>query len=504
MISFQCQCGNPITLPDEWANRTVSCRKCHGVVLVPPRPAPVAPPPPPPEPTGPAVLTFPVEPPPEVDDTPRPPISLDTKIGLAAGAMAVIVAALLVVWLVFYRDTWEENHRGDLLLLSEQFVQLMHAGKTAEGLGKFDEIQKIVGKHKLTDPTLVHAIVEVRSLAAEVRIAASQAAPATLVAATQIAAAPPVATSTEPYVVTLVTPATKPAVVTTAPTVSALAEARKTFKTVLTRKTHSSDEPPVPPAEEFSLISYPAPLGDNAAYLTPDPKDGKKHPAIIWIHGGDYNSIGDVWTPQAAANDQTASAFRKAGMVMMFPSLRSGNKNPGLYEGFYGEVDDVIAAAEYLKKQPWVDGDRLYLGGHSTGGTLVLLVAECTDQFRAVFSFGPLNDPSGYSGDLRPPVNSTNPTEIKLRSPGLWLESVRTPTFVLEGRATGQTNIMALATMDNVNKNPKNTFVGVAGADHFSILAPVTKLIAEKILFDAGETSNITLTEKETAKLFGQ
>ena len=36
------------------------------------------------------------------------------------------------------------------------------------------------------------------------------------------------------------------------------------------------------------------PLGDNAAYLTPDPKDGAKHPAIVWITGGDYSTIGDV------------------------------------------------------------------------------------------------------------------------------------------------------------------------------------------------------------------
>ena len=75
---------------------------------------------------------------------------------------------------------------------------------------------------------------------------------------------------------------------------------------------------------------------------------------------------------------------------MMFPSLRGGNDNPGVREGFFGEVDDVLAAAEYLSKQAFVDPQRIYLGGHSTGGTLVLLVAECSGRFRAVFSFGPV------------------------------------------------------------------------------------------------------------------
>jgi hypothetical protein len=42
---------------------------------------------------------------------------------------------------------------------------------------------------------------------------------------------------------------------------------------------------------------------------------------------------------------------------MMFPSLRGGNDNPGAREGFYGEVDDVVAASEFLARQPYVDLD---------------------------------------------------------------------------------------------------------------------------------------------------
>jgi dipeptidyl aminopeptidase/acylaminoacyl peptidase len=61
---------------------------------------------------------------------------------------------------------------------------------------------------------------------------------------------------------------------------------------------------------------------------------------------------------------------------MMFPSLRGGNDNPGRHGGFYGEVDDVLAAHDYLSRQPYVDPKRIYPGGHSTGGTLALLTAE--------------------------------------------------------------------------------------------------------------------------------
>lgn len=112
--------------------------------------------------------------------------------------------------------------------------------------------------------------------------------------------------------------------------------------------------------------------------------------------GGDCNSIDaldDPDHPADLANEHAAAApYRKAGLVTMFPSLRGGNTSPGRREGFFGEVDDLIAAAQWLARQDYVDPERIYLGGHSTGGTLALLVAESTDRFRAVFALGSVAD----------------------------------------------------------------------------------------------------------------
>lgn len=55
----------------------------------------------------------------------------------------------------------------------------------------------------------------------------------------------------------------------------------------------------------------------------------------------------------------------------MIPSFRGEDRNPGSYEMFYGELEDLDAAYDWLAKQPWVDPDRIYLAGHSTGGTPV-------------------------------------------------------------------------------------------------------------------------------------
>jgi len=256
---------------------------------------------------------------------------------------------------------------------------------------------------------------------------------------------------------------------------------------------------PEPPSSIFRKVQYDTSAGKLAAYLTPDPKDGKRHPAIIWITGGDYNSIDDVWRDAPEDDEQTASAYRKAGIVMMFPSLRGGNDNPGSREGFFGEVDDVLAATQYLSAQKYVDPHRIYLGGHSTGGTLVLLVAEVSDRFRAVFSFGPAENVLGYPSEFLP-FDTSDPREIELRSPGQWLPTIKSPTFVFEG--TGPGNIESLRSLARSSKNPNVRFIAVRGANHFSILAPTNRRIAQKVLHDDGPKCNLVFTEEEMSDVF--
>ena len=280
----------------------------------------------------------------------------------------------------------------------------------------------------------------------------------------------------------------------------ALIEARRGFQTKLLRREKANEPLETPPAGVLRIVSYNSPAGNLAAYLTPAPTDEQKHPAIIWINGGDCNTIGDFWSYSPPENDQSARAFREAGIVTMYPSLRGGNTNPGVREGFLGEVDDVLAAADYLAAKKYVDAHRIYLGGHSTGGTLVMLAAEMTPHFRAVFSFGPVANVQGYPNEFTP-FDRSDPREIKLRSPGYWMQAIDSPVFVLEG--TKQSNIDSLQIMKRFSTNPQIHFHPIPGADHFSGLAPATQLIAAKILQDNGEQCNISFSENEMQRLVG-
>ena len=279
-----------------------------------------------------------------------------------------------------------------------------------------------------------------------------------------------------------------------------LAQARAGFKTQLVAAPADKTPADVPPAKLFKLVKYPAPGGATGAYLSNDPRDGQKHPAIIWITGGDNNSIGDVWSPSAPDNDQSAAQFGRAGITMMVPAQRGGNDNPGQKEGFLGEADDILAARDYLAKQPYVDAQRIYLGGHSTGGTMALLVAEQTDKFRAIFALGAVDDVAGYGADSGfLPFDVNNAREVELRSPIHWLKDVKSPTYLIEG-ATGQGNIASLRAMQAANTNPKIQFFGIEGGDHFSIIAPVNTVLAQKIVADKGAQPAIQLSEAELSQ----
>ena len=106
---------------------------------------------------------------------------------------------------------------------------------------------------------------------------------------------------------------------------------------------------------------------------------------------------------------------------------------------FYGEIEDLEEARKYVASLPYVDPNRIYLIGHSTGGTKALLLSEYSKGFRAVFAIGALPDffwatekPDEYGGV---PFDLTNPREIAVKI----ITSIRpfnnsTKLFTFEGQ----------------------------------------------------------------------
>ena len=220
-------------------------------------------------------------------------------------------------------------------------------------------------------------------------------------------------------------------------------------------------------------------------------KPGGRRPAIVWIHGGfNFGIDSGSWEPSPRNNDQSGAGYRKAGIAEMYPALRGTSGNPGHAECFLGEVDDVLAAADFLAKRTDVDPDRIYLGGHSTGGLMVLLAAASTPRFRTVFAFGPVADPRQYGKSSCEPQDPPD-DEASARSAIQWLHEIVTPTFVIDGEK-GNAGVFPMM-QKRIGRAPI-TFLTIPGADHFTVLGPGNDVVAKAILADTGPKPAIHLT----------
>src|SRR5215469_10262375 len=120
---------------------------------------------------------------------------------------------------------------------------------------------------------------------------------------------------------------------------------------------------------------------------------------------------------------------------------------PGAFSYFYDEVDDVLAAAEYLAKQSYVDPNRVFLAGHSVGGTLTLLAALASRRFRAATSFSGAAFWPEFAESKSLPFDRRDPQEIRMRSPIAYASSFHCPLRMYFGtREDGFFGIMSRRT----------------------------------------------------------
>jgi dienelactone hydrolase len=208
------------------------------------------------------------------------------------------------------------------------------------------------------------------------------------------------------------------------------AKARRNFKTKLVQKIPAPQNAPLPDAPTgVSVVEFPS--GDlrlKAWINLPDKPAKEKIPAIVFLHGG-FSFIKPHW--------EQAESFRRAGFVVMTPILRGENGQSGNFSLLYDETDDVLAVADYLAKQPFVDSKNIFVAGHSIGGTLAMLAALSSKKFRAAAAFSGSPDQKlllqfGFPPD-KIPFDKNDPREFQMRSPLSYATSFKIPTRIFYG-----------------------------------------------------------------------
>jgi dienelactone hydrolase len=207
------------------------------------------------------------------------------------------------------------------------------------------------------------------------------------------------------------------------------AEARAKFQTKLIRQGPAPQRQPRerPPPGVREIEYQSGGLRLKAWVDDAPPPGGARKPAVLFLHGG-FAFGADDW-------DQ-ARPFRDAGFVTMTPMLRGENGLPGAYSMFYSEVDDVLAAADALAALTYVDPNRLYVSGHSAGGTLTLLAAMTSKRFRAAGSFSGSPDQVAFARGQAElvPFNPSDSREFQMRSPAAFPRSFKCPVRLYYGR----------------------------------------------------------------------
>jgi dipeptidyl aminopeptidase/acylaminoacyl peptidase len=182
-------------------------------------------------------------------------------------------------------------------------------------------------------------------------------------------------------------------------------------------------------------------------FLPKNAGDGKKHPALVFFHGGSRREMllgyhyMDYYSNAYANNQYLASL----GYIVLSVNYRSGigyglNFREAINYGASGasEYNDVQGAGLYLRDRPDVDPARIGAWGGSYGGYLTALaLARSSDLFAAGVDFHGVHD---WSARLRqggpntaPGAESSNMQIAFESSPMASVKTWKSPVLLMQG-----------------------------------------------------------------------
>jgi dipeptidyl aminopeptidase/acylaminoacyl peptidase len=131
--------------------------------------------------------------------------------------------------------------------------------------------------------------------------------------------------------------------------------------------------------ERYEDVSFPSSRGiTQQGYFFPG-------------HNGATIIVNPAYSGGRGAESHYANLFQEAGFNVLTYNSRTCTSR-GLHSLGYQEVEDVIAAYDYLGTRPDVDADRVSLHGFSSAGATSLMAAARMPQIRSVTAEGGYHD----------------------------------------------------------------------------------------------------------------
>jgi len=220
------------------------------------------------------------------------------------------------------------------------------------------------------------------------------------------------------------------------------------------------------------------------AYLY-EPLMPGRYPAIIDVHGGQHGTV-------TSRPLQRTIDWVQSGYVIMAPDYRGSS---GYSEGYYNkadyggrEIDDMIAAVDYLESLPSViDGSIGIIGGSHGGYNALMTVIRYPDRLAvAVDLFGPTDLVFRLTATPQENANTSDgdvayfatmvgktideaPELYEQRSPRYLADQIKVPLLILHGDKDPVVNVkesMWLVEALEISGNTQFEFEIIPGANH--------------------------------------
>ena len=146
------------------------------------------------------------------------------------------------------------------------------------------------------------------------------------------------------------------------------------------------------------LLNIPASDGFQMPARLLKPKDfrnDRRYPVILYIYGGpSAPQVSNAWQGNLLADQ----LYLAEGFVLLTVDNRAATgiskrlENTIAGGAFEPETRDLLDAVRWLKRQPWVDPERVGVWGWSGGGTMTLSLLTRSKEFKAGISGAPVTD----------------------------------------------------------------------------------------------------------------
>lgn len=184
------------------------------------------------------------------------------------------------------------------------------------------------------------------------------------------------------------------------------------------------------------------------AWLYPplERKAGQKYPLVLYIHGGPQGFDGDYF--DVGLENQILPA---QGLAVLRVNYRgSTSYGEAFCHALWGdwhhrEYDDLMAAVDKALEQPWLDPQRLGLGGWSYGGIMTIWTVGHTDRFKVgvperfevdyLSCFGQDQWFAQYLTEFGSPFEARE--KYDKYSPGSYAQNIKTPLYLISNEKDG-------------------------------------------------------------------